>query len=327
MPDSVYRYIFQKSFWQQVVVISLTLILLPLAPVPLELQRRILDDAVAGKDTDLLFKLAGFYLIAMLVTAAFKFAMRTQRELISARVVRSLRQSVFFCMYIFVPKMHPVNKPQDVEQVDEGAVVSMLSSEVEKLGGFAGSAISGPLLAIGTLVFVLGYMFWVEPMVAMIALALYSPQFFVVPFFQARMNRLSQQKALKLRTLGSFIIENPEADLRNAEPPKLFDTLIEDILRLRIKFIMNKNVMKTINNMLIALGPFGVISYGGYMAIQGQIEVGIILAFVSGLERLGGPIRDIVSSYSQITDARMRYATLLDAFSDEHIDNTGMMKM
>ncbi|MCK4713408.1 MAG: hypothetical protein KAT26_11075 [Marinosulfonomonas sp.] len=91
MPNSVYRYIFQKSFWQQAIVIILTLVLLPLAPVPLELQRRILDDAVAQKDTDLLFKLAGFYLFVMFVTAGFKFAMRTQRELISARVVRSLR--------------------------------------------------------------------------------------------------------------------------------------------------------------------------------------------------------------------------------------------
>lgn len=320
MPNSVYRYIFQKSFWQQAVVIALTLVLLPLAPVPLELQRRLLDDAIATKDADLLITLALFYLGAMLVTAAFKFAMRTQRELISARVVRSLRQSVFLCMYTFVPKMHPVEKPQDLDQVDEGAVVSMLSSEVEKLGGFAGAAISGPLLAVGTLVFVLGYMFYVEPLVASIALALYSPQFFIVPFFQSRMNLLSQKKSLKLRELGSFIIENPEEDLLAAQPPTRFNTLIEDILRLRTRFIVNKNIMKTINNLLISLGPFGVISVGGYMAIQGEIEIGIILAFVSGLERLGGPIRDIVNSYSQITDARMRYATLLDAFSEDHIE-------
>jgi len=325
MPNSVYRYIFQKSLWQQVIVISLTLVLLPLAPIPLELQRRILDDAILQKDTDLLFKLAGFYLLAMFVAAGFKFAMRTQRELISARVVRSLRQSVFFCMYTFVPKLHPVTKPADVEHVDDGAVVSMLSSEVEKLGGFAGSAISGPLLAIGTLVSVLGYMFWVEPVVASIALALYSPQFIIVPFFQARMNRLSRKKSLKMRELGSFIMDNPEEDLRNADPPPLFNTLVEDILGLRTRFIVNKNIMKTINNLLISLGPFGVITFGGYMAIQGKVDVGVILAFISGLERLGGPIRDIVGSYSQITDARMRYTTLLDAFSDEHIDNAAMM--
>ncbi|MEH6359468.1 MAG: ABC transporter ATP-binding protein [Amylibacter sp.] len=319
MPHSIYRYIFSKSLWQQIVVICLTLILLPLAPIPLELQRRILDDAVAKGDAGLLFKLGGFYLLTMFITAGFKFAMRTQRELISARIVRSLRSSVFYCMYTFVPKLHPIQKPQDIDQVDEGAVVSMLTSEVEKLGGFAGSAISGPLFEVGTLIVVLGYMFWVEPIVATIAFALYSPQFFIVPFFQAHMNILAQQKALKMRELGSFIVENPEKDLLHAQPPIIFIRLIEDVLSLRTRFILNKNVMKTINNLLISMGPFGVISYGGYMAIQGQIEVGIILAFVSGLERLGGPIRDLVGSYSQITDARMRYATLLEAFPDNPV--------
>jgi ABC-type multidrug transport system fused ATPase/permease subunit len=322
MPHSVYRYIFNNSLRQQVIVVGLTLILLPLAPIPLELQRRILDDAVSKGDTDLLFKLGGLYLLTMFITAGFKFAMRTQRELISARIVRSLRRSVFYCMYTFVPKLHPIQKPQDIDQVDEGAVVSMLSSEVEKLGGFSGSAISGPLFEIGTLFFVLGYMFWIKPLVASIALALYSPQFFIVPFFQARMNLLAQRKALKMRELGSFIIEHPEKNLLHAEPPNIFIRHIEDILKLRTRFILNKNIMKTINNLLISLGPFGVISYGGYMAIQGQIEIGIILAFVSGLERLGGPIRDLVGSYSQITDARMRYATLLEAFPDGHMGTT-----
>ncbi len=319
MPTSVYRYIFNKSSRQQTVVVVLTLILLPLAPVPLELQRRILDDAVAQKDIDMLIKLGGFYILAMVIAAAFKFAMRAQRELISAGIVRSLRGSVFHYTYTAAPKLPNGQDPADVDEVDEGAVVSMMSSEVEKLGGFAGSAISGPLFEIGTLVFVLGYMFWIEPLVAAIALGLYSPQFIIVPYFQKKMNNLAQEKALRMRDLGSFIVDNPEEDLLRAAPPQSFVDLIEEILRLRTNFILNKNVMKTLNNLLIALGPFGVISYGGYLVIQGQAEVGVILAFVSGLERLGGPIRDLVGSYSQITDARMRYATLLEAFPEEHL--------
>jgi len=322
MPNSVYQYIFRKSFWRQIIVVSLTLILLPLAPIPLELQRRILDDAVAQGNVNLLIMLGGLYLLTMLISAGLKFAMRTQRELISARIVRSLRNSVFYAMYTIVPSMHKTHKMQNDDEIDEGAVVSMLSSEVEKLGGFAGSAISGPLFEFGTLVFILGYMFWIEPLIASIALALYSPQLVIVPFFQARMNRLAQKKAIKLRELGSFIVENPQGDLLRAEQPMKFTTLIEGILRLRTRFILNKNIMKTINNLLIALGPFGIISYGGYMAIQGEIEVGVILAFVSGMERLGDPIRELVGSYSQITDARMRYATLLDAFPDNPVKST-----
>jgi len=70
--------------------------------------------------------------------------------------------------------------------------------------------------------------------------------------------------------------------------------------------------MKTLNNVLIALGPFGVIAVGGWMAIEGRVELGVILAFVSGLEKLGSPIRNLIASYSQITEANMRYRMLVE---------------
>ncbi|MFT5785512.1 MAG: ABC-type multidrug transport system fused ATPase/permease subunit [Candidatus Azotimanducaceae bacterium] len=319
MPQSVYRYIFRYSKKRQVVVIGMTLALLPLAPIPLELQRRLLDDAVANKDVSLLVWLAALYVGALLLGAGIKLAMRIQRELISAQIVHTLRRSVFYCIYTMTPPSKIKASADGEDVVDEGAVVSMLSSEVEKLGGFAGSAISGPLLQVGTLISVLGYMFYIEPLVAAIALALYSPQFIVVPIFQARMNRLAAKKAIKVRELGTFIVDQAEEELLEQEPPAVFTELTDAILRIRTKFLMTKNIMKTINNLLIAMGPFGVISYGGYMAIQGEIEVGVILAFVSGLERLGGPIRDLIGSYSSITAARMRYGILLSSFPS-HID-------
>ena len=48
--------------------------------------------------------------------------------------------------------------------------------------------------------------------------------------------------------------------------------------------------------------------------VVGEGEVGAIVAFVLGLERLGRPIRELVSSYSSITDARMRNGILLRSF-------------
>jgi len=314
MPQSVYRYIFRYSKWQQVVVILMTLALLPLAPVPLELQRRLLDDAVANKDVDLLVWLALLYVGALLAASVLKLLMRIQRELISARIVHALRRSVYYHIYTVTPPALLQASAKGDDVVDEGAVVSMLSSETEKLGGFAGAAISGPLLQIGTLIVVLGYMFYIEPLVAAIALALYSPQFIIVPIFQARMNRLAGEKAITVRALGNFIVDNAEPDLLNRPPPEGFTTLTDKILRIRTKFLMTKNIMKTLNNLLIALGPFGVISYGGYLVIQGEVEVGVILAFVSGLERLGGPIRELIASYGAITDARMRYRILTESF-------------
>ena len=316
MPQSVYRYIFNNSFKQQILVVILTLSLIPLAPVPLELQRRLMDDAIAQNDTDLLLKLALYYLLALLIAAVLKAWMKIQRGLISARIVHSLRASVYHCIYTMVPPSKLKKQPDNDDQVDEGAVVSMLSSEVEKLGGFSGSSISGPLLQVGTLISILGYMFWVEPLVASIALVLYSPQFFIVPYFQKRLNRLSRDKAIKVRELGAFIVDNAEDDLISKEAPPTFLTLTEQILNIRTRFLLGKNLMKAIINLLIALGPFGVIAFGGWLVIQDRIELGVILAFVSGLERLGGPIRQLIAEYSQITEAQMRYRMLLDAFPE-----------
>ena len=132
MPTSVYRYIFNNSFKQQILVVLLTLSLLPLAPVPLELQRRVLDDAIADKNTDLLVELAIYYLIALFLASFLKTWMKIQRGLISARIVKTLRSSVYYCIYTVVPPSK-LKRDQPVDdQVDEGAVVSMLSNEVEK---------------------------------------------------------------------------------------------------------------------------------------------------------------------------------------------------
>ncbi len=311
MPTNVYAYIYRFSFRPQLLVVLLTLALLPLAPVPLELQRRMLDDAIAAGDVELLIRLGTYYLGVLVVAALLKLAMKIQREFISARIVHALRRSIYYCIYTVVP---PANwRGGKTDRVDEGAVVSMLTGEAEKLGGFAGQALSGPLLQIGTLVTILGYMFWVEPLVAAIALALYSPQFIIVPLSQIRLNALTRAKALKVRELGGFIVDNAEDALLGREPPATYTSLTDRILDLRRRFVLTKNVVRALNNLLIALGPFGVIAYGGWLVIQGRTEIGVILAFVSGLERLGGPIRDLIGSYRQIANARMRYRMLLDA--------------
>ena len=313
MPCNVYAYLYKHSLRQQLIVIALTLSLLPLAPIPLELQRRLLDDAVANRDVDQLIWLATLYLGALLLTATLKFIMKVRRELISVGIVYSLRKSVFKSFYYFLPKERKEGIGP-IDYVNEGAVVSMISSEVEKLGAFAGSAISGPLLQIGTLLAILGYMFWVEPQVAAIALALYSPQFVLVPILQARMNRLAREKALTVRDLTGFIVDNPESELLGNEIPGEYVSIADQIQTLRKRFVLTKHVMKSLNNILIALGPMGVVSYGGYLVIQGDIAVGVIVAFVSGLERLSGPIRELIASYSGITEANMRYQMLLDTF-------------
>lgn len=77
-----------------------------------------------------------------------------------------------------------------------------------------------------------------------------------------------------------------------------------------------RNITKTIVNLLITIGPFGVIAFGRWLVTQDRLELGVLLAFISGLERLAGPIHHLIAEYSQITEAQMRYPILLDTFPE-----------
>lgn len=59
----------------QILLIMLTALVFPLSMAPLELQRRIINDAINGADVDLLLLLGGGYLAYMLVHGGLKFLM------------------------------------------------------------------------------------------------------------------------------------------------------------------------------------------------------------------------------------------------------------
>jgi len=313
MPRSLYKYIILKSGRAQILAVILTLALVPLATVPLDLQRRMLNDAFEGGSLPLLLQLGGLYRLAIIVSDSLKYAMNRVRGRISAQVTHALRHSVYYCVYTVVK---PESWRQGMRQgVDEGTVVSMLSSEVEKLGAFAGQAISQPILQIGTALFVIGYMLVIEPLVAGVALALYAPQLFIVPWLQGKINRLALTRAVHIRKLGAFVVEIAEEDTIGNVVPEQFLAITNDIFTVRLQIEKLKWLMKALNNFLMKLGPFGIIAFGGWMVMQGNIEVGVIVAFMSGFERLGGPMSDTIAFYRQVSDAHMKYELLVSSFS------------
>ena len=60
--------------------------------------------------------------------------------------------------------------------------------------------------------------------------------------------------------------------------------------------------LQTINT-VTDLGPIIVIGFGAYLAINGSITVGTLVAFVGYLEQLFGPLRRLVSSFTTLTQS------------------------
>ena len=90
----------------------------------------------------------------------------------------------------------------------------MVVAEAEPIGGFVGMAISEPLLQVGILVSVIGYMTFLEPWTLVLSAAFLLPQLLFVPLLQHAINRRAGERITTLRQVGGDIVDSgvPEDD-------------------------------------------------------------------------------------------------------------------
>lgn len=320
MPDSLYRYIWSVNRRGQILLILVTVAVFPLSMVPLEIQRRIVDDAIKEGDFNLLMLLGGAYLAFLAVQGGLKFLMNMQRGHVVQQAAAHLRGAVYFCIYSVMP---PESfREDDKANVDQGTVVSMLSAEVEKIGQFIGGSFSIPVLQGGTMIAVFGYMIWVEPVIALIGLAVYTPQMIIIPLMQKRINLHNQDYSGRVRELGDFVVRNAETAGESQEVPDAFNDIVSKMFRDKMSALRLKFVMKLLRNLINGLGPLSILVIGGWFVIQGKTELGTIVAFLSGFEKITGPWSELIGFYRQSSNAQMKYAMLVDAFP-ERPENTG----
>ena len=270
----------------------------PLALVRLELQRRIVNYAVAHSAIELLLAYGGLYLAVLLLQGGLKFLRDVYMHRIAEGVTRLLR-------------MKFVRRGPEAS-VGEGTQQAILSAEAEKVGGFVAESISLPMLQAGTVLSIAAYMLIIEPLVAMVALVFLVPSVVAVGWAQPVLNRLSRSKITVVRSLGESVLRGGRDHARNGAEP---DALIERIHDLRLRFVNLKIATKSFNQLITGLGLLSILLAGGWLAIQGRTEIGIIVAFMSGYERMTSPVRDLLNFYRRLSMMRVQYRLVADAFA------------
>lgn len=278
----LYSFIWRMTGRRQFVLIFLALCIAALNVAPLELQRRIVDDAIASKDIDLLMLLGGLYLAAVLATGLFKLLMRLLEGWLAEGAILYCRRHL--------AGIWTERKANDGDD-DQGAAVSIIRAEIEQVGGFVGDGISQPTAQASVLIAVLGYMIFVEPQIALISLIFILPQLILTPLAQRRLNALTEKRLDMLRTLSDAVIE------ADADDSEAFGRLTKRVYRNQILFYFWKFSTKFILNLMNAAAPLAALTIGGYMVIRGETELGVVIAFVSGFSRLSDPIRDLIAYY------------------------------
>jgi ABC-type bacteriocin/lantibiotic exporter with double-glycine peptidase domain len=293
---SVFRYLWRMSGHHQVWICALALLVAVLSMVPLELQRRIVNGAIGERDLDLLMWLGALYAFVAVLSAGLKYALRIYQGWLSESAIRYTRAHL--------GRIHQDRAgARDAE--DKGSAVSIIGAEVEKLGGFVGDALSQPVVNLGMLVAIAGYMLVVEPLVAAVSLLFLLPQALVVPLIQRWINRLIERRVTLVREVGDLIAGR--VDPGEPKPGRRLTAQLDRVYANRMRIYLLKFAQKLLVNLMNGLAPLGVLVVGGYLVIEGETTIGVIVAFITGFERLSDPLRELLNYYRTAAQAAVQH--------------------
>ena len=94
LPTNLFRYVFAVSWRHQIALVILTVITFLLEIVPLEIQRRVVNNLVKERPFQLVIVLCAAYAGAVLVQGATKLGLNIYRGWVGENATRDLRRHV-----------------------------------------------------------------------------------------------------------------------------------------------------------------------------------------------------------------------------------------
>jgi ABC-type multidrug transport system fused ATPase/permease subunit len=299
---SLFRFILKISARHQVAIAAITVLLCLIYTVPLELQRRIVNDALKRGDFGAIGLLAFAYFGVALAQRGIKFALNVYRGWVGENATRYLRS-------IVLASERRATDNREASSLRAGVDTSIVLAEADPIGSFVGVSLSEPLLQCGVLIALLAYMTYLQPWMAVIALGSLAPQLLYVPAMQNAINRRATKRILTLRAVSGALHRGIQgADTRCRQLGRA-----DHVFDLNMSIYKIKYFMDFLMNGSFHLSMAGILALGGYCVAIGKIDAGSVIACTAGLSRISDPWGDLVNWFRDLRVTQARYALIRTA--------------
>ncbi len=300
----LYATIWRVSSGRQIILIALSLAIAALAAAPLEFQRDIVNHLTDQQiEVDHLLLLGGGMMGVILLSLGLKWVLGYRAGTLGEDLIRLIRQRLL---------ARTVDVAEAGENMRKGTMSTAISAEAEELGKFAGGAFSDPVVQIGTLISVIGYISSTQPGLGLIALSMIVPQIIIVLASQRKVNAFVAERVRVLRSAtDNLSIEDLRAASKDIE--KKFDEIYETRRHMFLWKLSAKFLLSVING----AGTVGILMLGGWLVLQGKTDVGTVVAATTGLTRIQGPTSFLIAFYRQVSANRIKYDLILELFGDD----------
>jgi ABC-type bacteriocin/lantibiotic exporter with double-glycine peptidase domain len=305
-------WVFRRNLKWQSILMAIVVVTVAARIVPLEMQKRIVNDAIMAQRSDRLFFYCSVYLVSFLTAGGLKYLINALQNLIGQRTLARMRNALF---------SHLIRLPYGFyRRIRPGAVVTSVTTELATAGDFIGASVAVPFSNILTLIGFAVYLFWLNPLLAAVSFSGYPVVIGIIPILQKRVNHYNRQRIAATRNVSGKIGEVVDglhevktADAYHLEET-LFDQLVERLCRIRVTWNLYRFGIKTTNNLFVHFSRFLMFSVGGYLALKGRLDIGALVAFLSAQERLYTPWKELIRFYQAYQTAAVTYRRTMDTY-------------
>lgn len=333
MEQGLVSFVWKYGKLDTIKTLIVTFLTFPIIYISLEIPKIIVNDALGAGKTPVSFPVEFMtfsmdqmtYLLALCVIFIsmivlnnwLKFILNTQIGLTSERMMRRLRFTLYESVLRFRAKRF--------QHMKQGEIVQSVMGEIDALSGFFGEVISTPVWQGGMLLVYMTFIFIQDPFLGAAAIALYPVQGFLIPKLQKKIVRLNKARIANVRRIADDIGESVGAieEIHTSATARWHLALIADQLHesfsIRLDIFKRKYLIKGLNNFLIALTPFAFYLFGGIQVIQGNLELGSLVAVLAAYKDVSGPWKELLNYFQRWNDLNSRFEMVVENFSGDEV--------
>jgi ABC-type multidrug transport system fused ATPase/permease subunit len=316
---SLYSWVLEKNGRWQFVIVLLVVGTVAIRVVPLEMQKRIVNQAIGRGDMELLILYCLLFVGSVILASTLKFFINLLQAYIGQCTLKRMRTDLY---------EHILSLPLSFfRNTQPGQVINSIVNELASVSGFIGSAVSVPLINVCTLLAMGGYLFYLNPLLAGLSFVIYPVQIVVVPRLQKRANEANRYRVQVSRAISGSIgevitgVHEVHAHAGFALENEKFADQATHLLKANVRMNAYRYGIKFANNFFQHLGPFLLFLVGGAMTIRGHFDLGALVAFLSAYTSLNDPWRELMDFYQLKEDSLVRYKNVMASFdlAPEHV--------
>lgn len=212
-----------------------------------------------------------------------------------------------------------------------GRLVTRNVSDIETLAEVFSTGIAGIIADVMQLLVILGFMFWLNWSLTLVSLSLLPVLILATYIFKEKIKVAFNEVRTAVSNLNSFVQEHITGmnivQIFNSEKREFekFKEINKEHRKANINSVLYYAIYFPVSEVIQAAGIGLIVWYGGGQLIQGNVEFGMLIAFILYLQMFFRPIRMIADRFNTLQMGIVSSNRILDLLdNNDHIQDDGV---